>query len=397
VHSISKLSFANTTAFNARKKGQPNPKQQYFALVATLYARVGADGMLPVAIHRSDPVIVRANTPSMSGGSTPGINVGSAHKAGKLSMPVDNEDDPKTWTTCDGCHLSMTSGGAAPSQLKSRAKEREASAINYRGNVVRAQLEIELCVCGMHFWSPVLATWLEVSQHKHICSNNPIITSLVDVLSLIVAIFLYDPTLQGINVSSPEEALVVHGNIWTTGGVFRPSDCRVKMDLTPVNTAQQLANVKAIQLYEYNLTQSWASTVGRDNDRACVGVIAQELQGIIPEAVKETRTTPVLVDGSVVDNLLVIDYDRLHTEALGALMELAQLSDSLELRLTVARDKTIATLGMLATVHSNRPFQQQPQQQQTQTHGWVVVAAAMAAAAAVGVSQFHLGSFQPTS
>lgn len=54
--------------------------------------------------------------------------------------------------------------------------------------------------------------------------------------------------------------------------------------------------------------QPWAEAAGRDTeDRREVGVIAQNMQRVLPDAVKETGENIELNDGSRIDNLLIVD------------------------------------------------------------------------------------------
>jgi hypothetical protein len=54
-------------------------------------------------------------------------------------------------------------------------------------------------------------------------------------------------------------------------------------------------------------------------------VIAQEVQRVLPEAVHHGGTLR-LNDGSVIDDLLVVNKDRLYLENIGAVQELSALT-----------------------------------------------------------------------
>jgi hypothetical protein len=49
-----------------------------------------------------------------------------------------------------------------------------------------------------------------------------------------------------------------------TGDIIKPSDQRVKTNIQPVSTASQLANIEALQIYDYELIHG--KGVGRKND-----------------------------------------------------------------------------------------------------------------------------------
>jgi hypothetical protein len=74
----------------------------------------------------------------------------------------------------------------------------------------------------------------------------------------------------GINTDNPTEALTVHGNVQVTGAVLQPSDRRVKEDIVSVGAEsdEQLANIRKLKLYRYNLKPEWASYAGRADERA---------------------------------------------------------------------------------------------------------------------------------
>jgi len=69
-------------------------------------------------------------------------------------------------------------------------------------------------------------------------------------------------------------------------------------------------NVKAINLYNYRYTEEFADVAGlEDPDHIETGVLAQELEIIIPEAVKTTEDVR-LSDGEVIEKLKVINKVR---------------------------------------------------------------------------------------
>ena len=172
---------------------------------------------------------------------------------------------------------------------------------------------------------------------------------------------IYHQGAVGINNDAPDEALCVDGNLAMTGTLIQPSDRRIKTNIVPVDPAKQLANLRALKFYHYNLKKEWADATNiPDDDRAQTGVIAQELQQLIPEAVKVTGDR-TLADGSVVEKLLVVNKDRLVMEGLGAVGELARTHQKLEARLAdlEARNAALrATLARPAAGSSSLPLVQ---------------------------------------
>jgi len=80
----------------------------------------------------------------------------------------------------------------------------------------------------------------------------------------------------GINDDTPSYALDVSGTIRATGDVIAYSDIRVKENITTIENA--LDKVKKLRGVEYNKI---------DNPEKSIGVIAQEIEEVIPEVVRE--------------------------------------------------------------------------------------------------------------
>lgn len=137
----------------------------------------------------------------------------------------------------------------------------------------------------------------------------------------------------GINTDRPMGALSVNGNMSVTGHIMHPSDRRVKENLQAVDTRRQMENVQALQLYDYELTEPWAKHAGRTENRSETGVIAQDLAQIIPDAVKNTKQVIELEDGSVVNDLLIVDTERIFMENVGAVQELCRMTENMDNRI----------------------------------------------------------------
>jgi len=83
----------------------------------------------------------------------------------------------------------------------------------------------------------------------------------------------------GIGISAPTEKLHVTGNILATGNVSAQSDARLKTDVALIDNA--MARIGAISGYTYRMKSD-------ETGRRCLGVLAQEVLAVMPEAV----TTP---------------------------------------------------------------------------------------------------------
>ncbi|XP_039989604.1 myelin regulatory factor isoform X2 [Xiphias gladius] len=135
----------------------------------------------------------------------------------------------------------------------------------------------------------------------------------------------------GINTDRPDEALVVHGNLKVMGSLVHPSDIRAKENVQEVDTTDNLKRISQMRLVHYQYKPEFAATVGIENT-AETGVIAQEVQQILPEAVKEGGDV-VCANGETIPNLLVVNKDRIFMENVGAVKELCKLTDNLETRI----------------------------------------------------------------
>ncbi|KAM8939192.1 myelin regulatory factor [Pelodytes ibericus] len=135
----------------------------------------------------------------------------------------------------------------------------------------------------------------------------------------------------GINTERPDEALVVHGNVKVMGSLLHPSDIRAKEAIEEVDTTEQLKRISQMRLVHYHYKPEFASTVGLE-DTGETGVIAQEVQEILPDAVKESGDV-VCANGETIENFLVVNKERIFMENVGAVKELCKLTDNLENRI----------------------------------------------------------------
>uniref|UniRef100_A0A674NA55 Myelin regulatory factor n=1 Tax=Takifugu rubripes TaxID=31033 RepID=A0A674NA55_TAKRU len=135
----------------------------------------------------------------------------------------------------------------------------------------------------------------------------------------------------GVNTDRPDEALVVHGNLKVMGSLVHPSDIRAKENVQEVNTTDNLKRISQMRLVHYQYKPEFAATVGIENT-AETGVIAQEVQQILPEAVKEGGDV-VCANGETIANLLVVNKELIFMENVGAVKELCKLTDNLETRI----------------------------------------------------------------
>ena len=74
-----------------------------------------------------------------------------------------------------------------------------------------------------------------------------------------------------------------------------------------MDTKTQLKNVQALRVVQFKYTEEFAQTAGlKDHERLDTGVIAQEVETIIPEAVRPAGSV-VLPSGKELDNFLLVN------------------------------------------------------------------------------------------
>lgn len=96
-----------------------------------------------------------------------------------------------------------------------------------------------------------------------------------------------------------------------------------------IDTSQNLENISRLKLYSYNYKPEFGQLNGVQSD---VGVLAQELKEVIPEAVIETGDV-VLPNGDEVKNFLHVDKNRVYMECVGAVIELEKKTEHMDIRI----------------------------------------------------------------
>jgi hypothetical protein len=140
-----------------------------------------------------------------------------------------------------------------------------------------------------------------------------------------------------IGTESSPEALTVHGNALVTGSVRTLSDARLKVDIVHVSGVDALRVVRALRLYTY----SWHDAVpNQPAGQRQVGLIAQEVQRVMPEAVREVQSG--LPGGPA--TILSVDYQQVAAANVGAVRELSRIVEAhgnaiYELQCVVERPK----------------------------------------------------------
>ncbi|XP_015208225.2 myelin regulatory factor-like protein isoform X1 [Lepisosteus oculatus] len=135
----------------------------------------------------------------------------------------------------------------------------------------------------------------------------------------------------GINTDSPDEALVVCGNMKVMGTVMHPSDRRAKQNIQEVDSTEQLKRIAQMRIVEYDYKPEFALQMGIDQTHE-TGIIAQEVKELLPSAVKEVGNV-TCADGEKIPNFLWVDKEQIFMENVGAVKQLCKLTDNLENRI----------------------------------------------------------------
>lgn len=135
----------------------------------------------------------------------------------------------------------------------------------------------------------------------------------------------------GINTDKPEEALTVHGTVKVTGHIVQPSDERAKSDVVELDTKEQLKNVSAMRIVRYRYIPEFLDQAGL-SEATDTGVLAQEVQHILPDAVREGGDVH-LSNGDCIESFLLVNKERIFMENVGAVKELCKVTDNLETRI----------------------------------------------------------------
>ncbi|XP_078006471.1 myelin regulatory factor-like protein [Phascolarctos cinereus] len=157
----------------------------------------------------------------------------------------------------------------------------------------------------------------------------------------------------GINTDAPDEALVVCGNMKVMGTVMHPSDSRVKQNIQEVDTNEQLRRINRMRIVEYDYKPEFASAMGINNIHQAAGMIAQEVQEILPRAVREADDI-TCENGEKLEDFLMIDKDQIFMENIGAVKQLCKLTNNLEERIEELEiwSKKLARLKRLSSMNS---------------------------------------------
>lgn len=116
--------------------------------------------------------------------------------------------------------------------------------------------------------------------------------------------------------------LTVDGDIYITGQVTRPSDIRLKEDIVEKTSRDALEHLQQLRIVDFRYKPEVADLWGlTEEQRRRTGLIAQELQTVLPDAVRDIGTH------------LTIDESRIFYETVLAMQELCRLTGDLDTKI----------------------------------------------------------------
>ena len=125
----------------------------------------------------------------------------------------------------------------------------------------------------------------------------------------------------GIGTNTPATKLHVNGII-THGGLTGPSDSRLKKNIQPLEYG--LKEILKITPVTYN----WNGKAGLNDVQTHVGVVAQNIQSLIPEVVSTWTYTDIKDDKTESEKFLAIQTDVVQYILINAVKELHEIIDA---------------------------------------------------------------------
>lgn len=135
---------------------------------------------------------------------------------------------------------------------------------------------------------------------------------------------LHTPGSVAIGTDRPAEnaRLTVTGDIYCSGRVINPSDIRLKEGISERETAEAIENLLKLRVVDYRYKAEVADVWGLDEQqRQRTGLIAQELQAVLPDAVRD------------IGDYLTIDEGRVFYETVMATQQLCRMTGDLDIKI----------------------------------------------------------------
>jgi hypothetical protein len=124
----------------------------------------------------------------------------------------------------------------------------------------------------------------------------------------------------GIGTTTPTAELYINGDVIYTGTASQASDRRLKSNITDLTSS--LDKITRLQGVSYNKVVK----TGQGPSSTELGLIAQDVQAVFPEVVKETQQYALDAEGNPTDeevNYLGVSYTQLIAPMIEAIKELS--------------------------------------------------------------------------
>lgn len=164
------------------------------------------------------------------------------------------------------------------------------------------------------------------------------------------SVYHMGPVGVGTDRTDPHASLTVAGNLTVSGQLLHPSDRKFKENISEVDYAVALQRLSQLKVVQYDIKPEIAEKWGlTEEERVRVGVIAQELQQVLPDAVREVADA----EG---DEFLQVDDARLFYESAAAVKELCRLTGNLEYKIEEVEriSKKLSKISKLRRLDSTR-------------------------------------------
>lgn len=119
--------------------------------------------------------------------------------------------------------------------------------------------------------------------------------------------------------------VAIGGDLSVYGTFYNPSDERIKTNISYINTANCANILKDLKLHTYNYKDD------EDTKQSTIGFIAQEVEAILPGAVKRAPYKDI-------EDFATVNKDQIHMVHYGATQALMSRVDALEREVELLRN-----------------------------------------------------------
>lgn len=150
-------------------------------------------------------------------------------------------------------------------------------------------------------------------------------------------LYTHGPVSINCDVPMKDAKLSVNGDIYHVGRMVHPSDIRLKENIVDLDPFDALENIRKLHIVKYMYKPEIAEKWGLSEDsRRKTGLLAQELQNIMPDAVHD------------IGDYLTVDENRIFYETILATQELCRLTGDLDSKIDEKVDEIAQRLARYA-------------------------------------------------